>query len=75
MSEAHLRALLTDWRAHYNKSRPHMTLGPGFPDPPAAPALVKRPDSRHRLREGLVIQVKPVLSGLHHEYALVQTIA
>jgi hypothetical protein len=52
-----------------------MALGPGFPDPPAAPALVKRPNARHRLREGLVIHVKPVLSGLHHEYALVQTIA
>ena len=31
MSERHLRAILKDWRAHYNGSRPHMALGPGVP--------------------------------------------
>ena len=37
MSEAHLRAILKQWRAHYNGSRPHMALGPGVPDPPTKP--------------------------------------
>ncbi len=35
-SEAHLRRILKSWVAHYNRGRPHMALGPGVPDPPAA---------------------------------------
>jgi transposase InsO family protein len=39
MSESHLRALLKIWVSHYNRSRPHMALGPGVPDPPPKPVV------------------------------------
>jgi putative transposase len=71
MSEGHLRAILKDWRAHYNGSRPHMALGPGFPDPPASLARAFKQNSRHRLGERLVVRARSVLGGLHHEYSLV----
>jgi len=71
MSEGHLRAILKDWRAHYNGSRPHMALGPGFPDPPASLAPVFKQNSRHRLGERLLVRARSVLGGLHHEYSLV----
>ena len=70
MSEAHLRAILKDWSAHYNKSRPHMALGPGVPDPPRRSAVLGSQQSRHRIGEGLVVLAKSVLGGLHHEYSL-----
>ena len=69
MSEGHLRAILRDWRTHYNGSRPHMTLGPGFPDPPA---LTSKHDSGQRLGERLMVHARPVLGGLHHDYFLVE---
>ena len=33
LNERHLRGILTDWVAHYNKGRPHSALGPGIPEP------------------------------------------
>ena len=69
MSEGHLRAILRDWRTHYNGSRPHMTLGPGFPDPPA---LTSRHDSGQRLGGRLMVRARSVLGGLHHDYFLVE---
>jgi transposase InsO family protein len=71
MSETHLRAILRDWRAHHNGSRPHMALGPGFPDPPASLAPAFKQNSRHRLGERLLVRARSVLGGLHHEYSLV----
>jgi transposase InsO family protein len=73
LSEAHLRALLDEWVTHYNKGRPHSSLGPGVPDPPQAAALLPRCASRHRLATGAFVRVKSVLGGLHHEYALATT--
>ena len=75
MSEGHLRAILRDWRTHYNGLRPHMALGPDFPDPPATPTLTSKPDSRHRLGERLVVRARSVLGGLHHDYFLVEPCA
>lgn len=31
-NERHLRLLLREWIGHYNRGRPHTSLGPGFPD-------------------------------------------
>ena len=73
VSETHLRAILKDWRAYYNGSRPHMALGPGVPDPPATPRLDSRKNSRHRLGERLVVRARSVLDGLHHDYSLIET--
>ena len=75
MSETHLRAILRDWRTHYNRSRPHMALGPGVPDPPAKAATSPAQQSRHRIREGFVLLARSVLGGLHHEYLVAPAVA
>jgi transposase InsO family protein len=69
LSEAHLRAILNEWLAHYNRGRPHSALGPGVPDPPAPAAVFRTSNSRHRLAAGASVRVKAVLGGLHHEYS------
>ena len=69
LSESHLRSILTSWVEHYNRGRPHSSLGPGVPDPPGILAMVQKVKSRHRLREGVAVLAKSVLGGLHHEYS------
>ena len=69
ISESHLRFILKSW-GHYNRGRPHMSLGPGVPDPPATRTLVCHQESRHRSGERLLVHVRSVLGGLHHEYSL-----
>jgi transposase InsO family protein len=32
LGEGHLRRVLVSWMAHYNRGRPHSSLGPGIPD-------------------------------------------
>lgn len=74
LNEGHLRRLLKSWVAHYNDARPHMSLGPGVPDPPIGiPVPIQR--DRHRLGNALKIVVAPILGGLHHEYRLEQCVA
>jgi transposase InsO family protein len=34
LTENHLRRFLKEWVLHYNEGRPHMSLGPGIPQPP-----------------------------------------
>jgi putative transposase len=75
LSEAHLRSILKSWVEHYNRSRPHSSLGPGIPDPPATLATVRKLESRHRLGEGVVVLAKSVLGGLHHEYSMAPSLA
>jgi putative transposase len=67
LSEHHLRKILRSWSAHYNRGRPHSSLGPGLPEPPPnLPVALQR--QRHRFdRPGRVV-AHPVLNGLHHEY-------
>ena len=69
ISESHLRLLLAEWSSHYNQSRPHMTLGPGVPDPPPKTAVFHTQQSRRWIAEGLVVLSKSVLDGLHHEHS------
>ena len=71
ISESHLRLILKEWVNHYNTGRPHMSLGPGVPDPPTSAALTPHGNSRHRLGERFVVLAKSILGGLHHEYSLV----
>jgi putative transposase len=75
ISESHLRSILKEWRTHYNGSRPHMALGPGFPDPPVTLPLALRQNSWDRLGERLVVRARSVLGGLHHDYFLVEPCA
>jgi putative transposase len=67
LTENHLRQMLKVWVEHYNEGRPHMSLGPGIPQPP--PNLPMRLQThRHRLPTHLRVTVRPILGGLHHDY-------
>jgi len=65
----HVRQLVVEWVQHYNTGRPHMALGPGIPQPLTSrlPSFHK---DRHILPDHLGVVVRPVLRGLHHDYAL-----
>jgi transposase InsO family protein len=68
LNEGHLRRVLHEWVAHYNRGRPHASLGPGIPEPPTEP--IPKPSHRHRLLVGHRVATTPILGGLHHEYGL-----
>ena len=69
LNERHLYNILKEWIGHYNQARPHMSLGPGIPEPiRALPA--RRQAHRHWLPTGQRVEARPVLGGLHHEYEL-----
>jgi transposase InsO family protein len=75
VSESHLRLMLREWVTHYNEAHPHMALGPGVSDPPSAVVRPATQLSRHQIGGGLVLRVKSILGGLHHEYSLVPALA
>ena len=68
LGEEHLRRLLYAWRMHYNRGRPHASLGPGLPE--ASPGLPAIPIAGHRLPREVRVVARPILGGLHHEYGL-----
>ncbi len=68
LTENHLRRILKTWMTHYNRGRPHLSLGPGIPDPPAG--LPTPPLIGHRLPSDSRVVTRAILSGLHHEYGL-----
>jgi putative transposase len=67
LNERHLRRILIDWKTHYNKGRPHSSLGPGIPD--SAPAF-SAGNSRHQIPAKHCVISKSILGGLHHEYQI-----
>jgi transposase InsO family protein len=69
LTENYLRRMLRDWEAHYNQGRPHMSFGPGIPQPPA---LLHIPlcGPRQRLPAHFRVVTYPILGGSHHEYGL-----
>ena len=69
LSENHLRGILAQWVPHYNTGRPHMSLGPGIPQPPP-PLPVPLYVHRHQFPDHLRVVTRPILGGLHHEYRL-----
>ncbi|MPY90882.1 MAG: transposase [Luteitalea sp.] len=68
LNEPHLRRVLAEWIDHYNRGRPHASLGPGLPEAATNEAPV--PSHGHRLPATYRVVVNPVLGGLHHEYRL-----
>jgi transposase InsO family protein len=68
LNERHLRAILKEWGAHYNRGRPHASLGPGIPEPSGGIPLPRI--SGHHIPCGHRVAESPVLGGLHHEYGL-----
>ena len=69
MTERHLRAILREWISHYNRGRPHASLGPGIPEHPQADPVVDASNG-HRLPTGYRVAARRILGGLHHEYDL-----
>lgn len=66
LNERHLRRILKEWVAHYNRGRPHSSLGPGIPEPSAGIPAPQIPGQL--IRCGHRVVGRPVLGGLHHEY-------
>ena len=73
LNERHLRMIVKEWGLHYNRGRPHNSLGPGLPEP--SKESVPARDHRHKLPAGYCVAETPVLGGLHHEYRLVKAAA
>src|SRR5271157_265807 len=74
VSEDHLRKTLCAWLPHYNRGRPHSSLGPGLPDPVLnLPVQLQR--QRHRFDRSSRVVAHSVLNGLHHEYSLLDCAA
>jgi transposase InsO family protein len=67
LTERHLRAILRKWIIHYNRGRPHSSLGPGLPDPPPDRWVAS---NGHQLPDGYRVVATRILGGLHHEYRL-----
>ena len=61
--------------AHYNKGRPHSSLGPGVPEKSSDSPSTRPNEHRHRLPRDCEIRGKDILGGLHHEYRLEQCVA
>ncbi|ETX06125.1 integrase core domain-containing protein [Candidatus Entotheonella palauensis] len=69
LNQRHLYRILKEWVTHYNESRPHKSLGPGFPQ--SKPVLsLSRSVPRHQSPTGQQIVSRPILSGLHYDYGL-----
>ena len=68
MNERHLRAILREWISHYNRGRPHASLGPGIPERRLDDGIGD--SNGHRLPTGYRVAATAILSGLHHEYRL-----
>ena len=64
----HIRQILKEWVRHYNRTRPHSSLGPGIPEPMLP--NIEPQAKRHEIPENHRVVVMPILAGLHHEYKL-----
>jgi len=74
LTENHLRLATERWVTHYNRGRPHSSLGPGIPDPPVDLPVTPH-KHRHWIPNHCKILAHPILGGLHHEYGLVTNAA
>ena len=74
LNERHLYGIFKEGGMHYHEGRPHMSLGPGIPQPPSL-LPVPLQDHRHRLPTALRVGACPILGGLHHDYRLEQKVA
>jgi transposase InsO family protein len=66
ITERHLRAILRAWVRHYNRGRPHASLGPGIPHGPLDSGIGNA--HRHQLPTGYRVAATAILNGLHHKY-------
>jgi len=73
LNERHLRRILFEWKTHYNKGRPHSSLGPGIPESVAVSINPETP--RHQIPRNHRVVSKAILGGLHHEYVIKEVAA
>lgn len=66
LNEKHLRRTLELWVNHYNRGRPHSSLGPGIPDSVVGGRRVQ--PCGHHLPVDHQVVAKAILGGLHYEY-------
>ena len=66
--ERHMRRILQEWVTHYNRGRPHASLGPGIPE--RSEGIPAPRSSSHPIPCGHRVVGSSVLGGLHHEYRL-----
>jgi transposase InsO family protein len=59
INERHLKMTIKEWLLHYNRGRPHSSLGPGIPEPhqDSVPAS----DHKHKLPAGYHVVKTSVL--------------
>jgi len=68
LGEKYLRRIVAEWVTHHNQGRPHLSLGPGTPEPAAAFLPLQGHDRNNRPRlQGRGVVARAVLGGLHHE--------
>jgi putative transposase len=65
--ERHLGRILAEWVTHYNQGRPHLSLGPGIPEP-SEMLLPPKLHGRHFSAKDWKVGARTVMGGLHHEY-------
>jgi transposase InsO family protein len=68
LNERHLRRMLREWVLHYNSGRRHSSLGSGIPDHGRS-SLGLHQGKKFESVTGIAVVARPVLGGLHHEYA------
>jgi putative transposase len=68
LNETHIRKTFKIWAAHYNRGRPHSSLGPATPDRTIPKAELQA--GRHCIPKDCRVVAVPILGGLHHEYRL-----
>jgi putative transposase len=66
LNERHLRHVLREWVAHYNRGRPHASSWTGHSQWPDIASML----DDHRIGDGHFVIANPILGGLHHEYRL-----
>ena len=64
----------TSGSGYYNAGRPHMSLGPGIPQPPVHLPVALH-GHRHQLPPRMQVVAQPILGGLHHAYRLAEQAA
>jgi putative transposase len=61
VNERHLRLIVKEFVCHYNRGRPHSSLGPGIPEPPQATVPVG--PHRHKLPPAIASVRRRFLAG------------
>ena len=67
LNDRHLYGIVKAWVTHDNEGRPHMSLGPGIPQPLLALPVALQAQ-RHGLPSGQDVVSRPILNALHHDY-------